>query len=65
MFRIHAVETIDQGIEILTGLPAGGRDDDGRYAEGSINGRVEQRIRGFAEARRNFQRGAAPEIPIA
>jgi predicted ATP-dependent protease len=56
-FRIHAVETIDQGIEILTGVPAGERAEDGSYPEGSINARVAERIRRFAEARRDFQRG--------
>ncbi|MGI9503666.1 MAG: S16 family serine protease, partial [Geminicoccaceae bacterium] len=58
-FSIYAVETIDQGIEILTGVPAGVRGYDGRYPEGSINDRVERRIRAFAEARRDFQGGAA------
>jgi len=56
-FRIHAVETIDQGIEILTGVPAGARGSDGQYPEDSINEQVERRIRGFAEARRDFQGG--------
>ena len=56
-FRIHAVETIDQGIEILTGLPAGERGADGSYPEGSINDRVERRLRSFAEARRKFLGG--------
>lgn len=64
-FRIFSVPTIDQGIEILTGLLAGNRDDQGRYPEGSINARVEERIRGFAEARRDFQRGADPDAAIA
>ncbi len=65
LFNIHAVETIDQGIEILTGLPAGSRGDDGRYPTDSINGRVEQRVRSYAEARRNFQRGVDPDAPVA
>ncbi len=53
-FHIYAVETIDQGIELLTGIPAGSRDEHGHYPAGSINGLVEQRIRAFAETRRNF-----------
>ncbi len=36
-FRIFAVETIDQGIEILTGIPAGETDDKGRFSIGSVN----------------------------
>jgi len=43
-FHIYPIETIDQGIEILTGVPAGERDADGAYPEGSVNARVEQRL---------------------
>jgi predicted ATP-dependent protease len=48
-FAIYPVETIDQGIEILTGLPAGERDETGKYPEGSINARVEARLIAMAE----------------
>jgi hypothetical protein len=37
-FHIHAVETIDKGIEILTGVPAGSRDESGKFPDGSIQG---------------------------
>jgi len=60
-FNVFAVETIDQGIEILTGMPAGERGPDGHFPKNSINDRVERRIRSFADARRNFQRGAADD----
>jgi lon-related putative ATP-dependent protease len=53
-FSIYPVTTIDQGIEILTGVPAGERGADGRFPEGSINRRVEDRLIAFAEARRRF-----------
>ena len=43
-FRIHAVGTIDEAIEILTGTPAGARDEAGRFPDGSINARVEARL---------------------
>jgi len=48
-FAVYPVSTIDEGIEILTGLPAGDRDADGRFPAGSINGRVEARLIGFSE----------------
>lgn len=48
-FQIYPVETIDQGIEILTGLPAGERDEAGHFPEGSINQRVEARLAALAE----------------
>jgi predicted ATP-dependent protease len=45
-FHIYAVEHIDEGLEILTGLPAG-RRENGAYPEGSIHFLVEQRLRHF------------------
>ncbi len=53
-FRIHAVASIDEGIEILTGLPAGQREKDGKFPKDSINGRVEAKLRSFAMARHEF-----------
>jgi len=50
-FHIYPVETIDQGIEILTGIPAGERDALGFFPEGSINQRVESRLVELAEKR--------------
>jgi predicted ATP-dependent protease len=57
-FHIHAVQTIDQGIEILTGLTAGEPDENGDYPENSINGKVHQRLKEFAERRKRFAREA-------
>jgi predicted ATP-dependent protease len=51
-FHIWAVGTIDEGMEILTGLPAGESTAHGRYPEGTINGRVDQRLRDLAEPSR-------------
>jgi predicted ATP-dependent protease len=48
-FFIWAVHTINDGIEILTGVPAGERVSDGKFSEGSVNYRVEQRLREFGE----------------
>jgi len=52
-FHIHAIDSIDQGIEVLTGTPAGARQADGHYPEGSINARVAARLAGFAKARKS------------
>ena len=61
-FRIYAVETIDQGIEILTGIPAGERDEaHGQYPEGSINDRVEKRLLAMAEKLKEFNAPAKGE----
>jgi len=53
-FHVYPVETIDQGIELLTGLPAGERDEEGNYPEGSINALVQQRLAELAEQRAAF-----------
>jgi len=56
-FRIFPVETIDQGIELLTGVPAGARGPDGAFPEGSVNARVEARLVALAEAARRYAKG--------
>ena len=46
-FHVTAIETIDQGIEILTGIAAGEPDVTGRYPEGTINQRIAVRLAAF------------------
>ncbi|NIA71452.1 AAA family ATPase [Pelagibius litoralis] len=53
-FAVYPVETIEQGIELLTGMDAGTRDADGTFPEGSVNRLVENRLLAFATARRRF-----------
>ncbi|MDE2466412.1 MAG: AAA family ATPase, partial [Alphaproteobacteria bacterium] len=53
-FSIFSVSTIDEGISILTGLAAGQRGSDGKFAPDSINARIEDRLRAFAAIRRQF-----------
>jgi hypothetical protein len=57
-FAIYPVATVDQGIEILTGVRAGERRADGRFAAGTINSLVEEKLRSFAERGRSFIRAA-------
>ena len=58
-FAVYAVETIEEGIELLTGAPAGRRQADGTFPEGTVFEKVEARLRGFAEAGYRFShRGA-------
>jgi lon-related putative ATP-dependent protease len=52
-FSVHAIATVDEGIARLTGLPAGARDADGHYPEGSVNQHVEARLLAMAEQARN------------
>jgi len=59
-FHIYAVETVDQGIELLTGVPAGQRGDDGKFPAGSVNALVEARLVELAE-KRQAAAGPRPE----
>ena len=60
-FHIYPVETIDQGLEILTGIAAGIRGPDGRFPEGTINRKVEANLIALAEKRRAFGRAGGGE----
>ncbi len=53
-FAVHPVATIDEGIEILTGVKAGERGPEGRFPAGTINRLVEDKLKSFAERARNF-----------
>jgi predicted ATP-dependent protease len=48
-FSVYTVSSIDDAIELLTGLTAGLRDEKGRYPEGSVNRRVEDRLIAFSQ----------------
>lgn len=50
-FQIYAVEDIDQGIELLTGVAAGEAAEDGSFPDDSINGKVQARLAALAEER--------------
>lgn len=52
-FHIYTVETIDQGIELLTGVPAGEADEKGDYPEGTVNYLVQRKLLEMAEEKNN------------
>ena len=49
LFSVYPINTIDEGIEILTGITAGVVDENGEYPPNSINGRVQARLTRLAE----------------
>jgi lon-related putative ATP-dependent protease len=53
-FHIYAVDTIDEGIELLTGVPAGQRLPDGGFEKDSVNDRVDRRLADFAEHMKDY-----------
>lgn len=56
-FHVYPVGDVAAGIELLTGLPAGTRDEAGQFPPGSVYARVEERLRSYAQARREFGAG--------
>jgi lon-related putative ATP-dependent protease len=56
-FHVYPVENIDQGIELLTDLPAGEADKQHRYPANSVNERVLRRLRIFADNMSKFSKG--------
>lgn len=56
-FHIWAVETVDEGISLLTGMPAGARASAGRYAPDTVMGTVEARLEEFEKALKGERRG--------
>jgi lon-related putative ATP-dependent protease len=53
-FRIYPVHTIDEGIEILTGIPAGAAKEDGCWEEGTVNSLVDLELERLARASKDF-----------
>jgi lon-related putative ATP-dependent protease len=53
-FHVHPVQTIDQGIEILTGLAAGEKGSDGKYPAGTVNYLVDEKLHDLASRMKEF-----------
>jgi lon-related putative ATP-dependent protease len=49
-FSIYSIQTADEGLEIMTGMPVGALREDGTYAEGTINDLVVKRLTEISEA---------------
>ena len=48
-FHIYAVSTIEEGIEVLTGVPAGKKDKDGKFPAGTVNHLVYEKLKKYAK----------------
>ena len=49
-FHVYPVKTIDEGIEILTGVPAGRKNKEGRYPAGTVNYLVNEKLKKYSES---------------
>jgi Lon-like ATP-dependent protease len=64
-FSIYAVRTVDQALKILTGREAGQPDNKGRLPEGSVYGRVDERLWELATGLRDFLGEEEPDDGVA
>jgi len=70
-FHIWSVETIEQGIELLTGVPAGSRGKHGKFPKGTVYHRVEAALQAMADrleprdAKRKRKRGATASAKLS
>ena len=53
-FHIWSINHIDEGIELLTGVPAGRRDENGGYPEGTVHHFVQSRLYELAKELNKF-----------
>ncbi len=56
-FHIYAVDHVDQGIEVLIGVPAGRRLPDGSFEPNTVNYLVDRRLAEMAGRLRDFTKG--------
>jgi predicted ATP-dependent protease len=54
MFHLWAVKTIDEGIEVLTGIKPGELQEDGTYPEGTVNYMVQERLNRMARKAKKY-----------
>ena len=57
-FHIYSVKTIDEGIEVLTGMRAGAKDKNDVFEEGTVNARVDKRFKEMAYKMAEYQTNA-------
>ncbi len=60
-FHIYPIKTIDEGIEILTGIEAGKLKEDGTFEEGTVNHLVDQELQRLAASWKTFAAGLEKE----
>jgi predicted ATP-dependent protease len=54
-FHLWAVDHIDQGIEVLTGVSAGGPDENGDWPEGTVNFMVNARLEELSKGIKDYE----------
>lgn len=61
-FAIYAIDTVDDGIEILTGVKAGKADADGKFPKNSVNAKVQENLREFYKEYARYSKETAGNL---
>lgn len=65
LFHVYPVSTISEGMEILTGMPAGTMDSNGIYPETTVYGKVQEKLKFFLKRSMDFSPfPGAPHAPV-
>ena len=65
LFHVYPVSSISEGMEVLTGIPAGTIDSQGNYPETTIYGRVQNKLKTFLKRSMEFSHPLeAPHAPV-
>jgi len=64
-FHVYAARTIDEGLEILTGVPAGEKKEDGTYPQGTVNHLVQGQLKEMAEKLKLYYAAGKEEENVA
>mgnify|MGYP002681684021 FL=1 len=62
-FHIWPIRTVDEGIALLTGVPAGAPDEKGSYPEDTVGFLVDRKLRSLAEGLKAFAEEGKPQKP--
>ena len=62
-FHVWPIETVDQALSLLTGLPVGQPDADGRYPAGTVNERISERLWELFQLRQKYSSELMTERP--
>lgn len=55
LFHIYSISTIEEGIEVLTGVPAGKKDKNGHFPAGTVNYLVYEKLRKYSKINENIK----------
>ena len=62
-FNVYAIKTVDEGLELLTGMKAGELLEDGKFKAGSFNEKIRTKLEKFNEALRNEKEENDSQLP--